>query len=122
MSKVTIARKGTRHFREARDRFLALFRKDQPENTICAGMIGMKTRQLKKQSKIPMPFGCPDLEVYIWGPEKTKDGKAHVAWFCGRIGCLCSCCREDMEGEYPNYCPDPDELFFNYDSEEEFLS
>jgi len=115
--QVKIVRKGTKEFREARERFLALFRKDQPENMICAGNIGMTTRQMGKLKEIPMPFGCPDLELYVWPP--NKDGSQSVAYFCGRVGCLCSCCREDMDGEYPSYCPDPDELDFEYDAEDD---
>lgn len=122
MSKqANIVKKGTKEFREARERFLALFRKDQPENTICSGNIGIKTRQTDKLKEIPMPFGCPDLELYscVWPP--NKDGSQSVAYFCGRVGCLCSCCTEDMDGEYPAYCPGPDELDFEYDAEDDYF-
>lgn len=121
MSEVKIVKKGSPEFREARRQFLALFQTEQPKQTIVAGMIGMKTTQVDKLKTIPMPFGCPDLELYVWSPKESSDGKWHVAYFCGRIGCLCSPCREDMEETYPSYCPDPDELFFNYDPEDDPL-
>lgn len=55
--------------------------------------------------KLPKPFSCPDLEFV-----PTEGGG--IVWFCGRIGCLCSPVREDLEGDYPDFCPDPDELYY----------
>jgi hypothetical protein len=67
-----------------------------------------------------MPFGCPLLELYVW--PRNPDGSQSVAYFCGRIGCLCVCCREDFtkpEEEYPRYCPTEGE-FGSYDGDDEY--
>jgi len=120
-SKVKIVKKGTKEFKEAKEKFLSLFTTDNPKETIVAGAIGMKTLQIDKLKEIPMPFGCPDLELYVWSPKESKDGKWYVAYFCSRVGCLCAPAREDMEGEYPSYCPDPNEIYMSEEEYEDFL-
>lgn len=62
--------------------------------------------------KLPKPFSCTDLEFV-----PTEGGG--IVWFCGRLGCLCSPAREDLEGDYPTFCPDPDERFWMDDYEDE---
>jgi len=112
----SVVKKGTKEFAEARQRFLSLFHTTQHEETIVSGIIGQKTTQIEKLKEIPMPFGCPDLELYVWSPQETKDGKWAVAYFCGRVGCLCSPCREDFDETYPSYCPEDNE-FTSFDEE-----
>jgi len=127
---IKIVKKGTKEFVEARLQFQKLFSTEEPEDTIKPGNVGMKTTQIDKLSKIPMPFGCSDLELYVWHKDETEDGLNHVAYFCSRLGCLCTCAREDVPGEensYPNYCPNLDEMFWDdsYDEDpgydEDFL-
>jgi len=100
--KEKVVSKGTEEFKNAKASYLELFSKKYPKETIICGCMGMKTTQTEKLKEIPKPFSCPDLELYIW------DSGA-VAFFCERLGCLCSCCREDLQGEYPNYCPGPED-------------
>ena len=110
--EVKIVQKGSEDFNKAKQQYLELFTKKYPEETIQPGTIGCKTTQKELLNQIPRPFSCPDLEVYIF------DSKS-VAFFCERIGCLCSCCREDLEGIYPSYCPDPEEVFDIYEDYED---
>jgi hypothetical protein len=52
------------------------------------------------------PVACSDLEVVLF-----PDSPGRMAFFCNRIGCLCTPCRDDMEGEYPEYCPELCEMY-----------
>jgi len=100
--EVKIVQKGSKEFNRAKQQYLELFTDKYPRNTIQSGGIGCKTTQKELLNQIQKPFSCPDLELYIFDSEA-------VTFFCGRIGCLCSCCIESLEGDYPLYCPDPNE-------------
>lgn len=109
--EIEIVQKGTEAFKKAKLQYLELFTKKYPKETIQPAGIGCKTTQTDLLAKIPRPFSCSDLELYI-------GDRSSIGFFCGRLGCLCSCCREDMEGEYPTYCPDPEEIFDVYEDED----
>ncbi|RLI28283.1 hypothetical protein DRO58_02535 [Candidatus Bathyarchaeota archaeon] len=104
-----IVKKGTKEFEAVKLQYLSLFRKSQPGETIVKGILGVKSTQAI--NKLPMPFGCPALELYIWfenEEEAKKKGYGKMkayGFFCGRIGCICAPARSDMEEEYPDYCP-----------------
>ncbi len=109
-----IVKKGSKEYDEARVRYLFLFKKDQPEDMILSGNIGMKSKQA---AALPMPWGCPRLEVYIW----SGDGKpASFGFFCDICGCICEPCRADMDGTYPEACPEEGESSLDEDEEEDF--
>lgn len=98
MAEKEILRKGTEAYRQSKhkfeDRLLEAAEKREPG--LETGMLGARVGNLTKE--LPLPFGCPDLEVYFW-----ESGS--VAYFCGRLGCLCAPLREDFDGDYPEYCP-----------------
>ena len=95
-----IVKKGTKEFEDAKRTFLALFNSNQLKETIIMGNIGKKST---KSGDLPLPFGCPHLEMYLWG---IPSNPPVVGWFCDILGCICDPCRSDMEGEYPTSCPD----------------
>jgi len=131
MKDVKVVKKGTREFEEVKYQYIRLFCVDQPKETIIPGHIGMKST--KAINKLPMPFGCPDLEFYVWFEDEEKAAKEghgklkSFGFFCGRQGCICAPARSDMEEEYPEYCPpepspfgeDEDEYWEYYNEEED---
>ena len=96
-------RKGTAEFAEAQRQFFEVLARAAEEESkkVVAGVLGLKAGAL--MGNVSKPFGCEDLEFILYEDQR-------VAWFCGRIGCLCTPCREDMEGTYPDYCPPSDAL------------
>lgn len=105
-----IVDKGTDEFREVKKRYFKIFNLSVEGDIIQKGFfthgehkgkfLGI-TSQKVLDADLPMPFGCPDLFI-------QPTSKNSVIWFCDRVGCICSCCREDMNKEnekYPNYCP-----------------
>ena len=100
MSQVTIVKKGTREFKEARDKFIECFNKKNPIETLIKRSIGAGTTLNKD---LPMPFGCFDLSIYVWDDGEKITG---IGFFCDRLGCICACAREGMKETYPTYCPE----------------
>jgi len=129
-----VVKKGTEEFKAAHQQYLKLFFESKKGDFIRRGIfdagehkgkyLGETSRKIL-EAKLPMPFGCPDLFIQPCIKEKQLKG---VIWFCDRIGCLCSCCREDMtkpSEEYPTNCPqpdiyDPDEDFYDPEDDEEW--
>lgn len=102
MTEEQIVTKGTEEFNKAKLAYLDLFKKDKPKPRIGIAYMKPNLKLQAKWEEIPKPFSCLHLELYIW-----ESGS--VAYFCDKIGCLCSPCREDLEGKYPSYCP-PDDM------------
>lgn len=116
--EIKIVEKGTEEFKKARSEYLRLLGESTDLDILRRGIfefgehkgkcLGITSQRII-DAKLPMPFGCPSLFVQV-----TEGGG--IIWFCGRVGCICSCCREDMKEEwthYPKYCPLP-EGFENY--------
>lgn len=121
-NKQQIVKKGSEEFKAAKKQYIELFVSSEDENMIRKGIFTLGEHEGKAlgftskkilEAKLPMPFGCPDLFIQ---PCTDDNGKVvSVIWFCDRVGCLCSCCREDMtdpKEAYPTYCPDGDEGAF----------
>jgi hypothetical protein len=114
---MNIVKKGTPEFEKAQEDFIECFSKKNPESSIIERPIGMGTTLNRN---LPMPFGCPDLSIYIWDDGKKITG---IGFFCHRLGCICSPARSDMEETYPSYCPDPGELLYqdeDWEDEEDY--
>lgn len=127
MNTVNVVKKGSPEFKAASQKYIELLCQSTHKEIIMMGehqnfetgkteYIGLTSQKIK-DANLPMPFGCPDLFVH---PFFEKKQLKSVAWFCNRLGCLCSCCREDFTKpteEYPKYCPDPFEEYCLEDEE-----
>lgn len=111
-----VAKKGSEEFKAACKQYLQLFFDTKQDEYIKRGIwefgenkdkcLGLTSKRIL-EAKLPMPFGCPDLFIQPCIDDKGK--LTGVVWFCDRIGCICSCCREDLTApneEYPIYCPE----------------
>jgi hypothetical protein len=100
-------------FNKARELFFKRLHElaEKKDPRVGKGLVGATLNDTTKD--IPFPFGCPKLEIYLWGKD---DGGPAIAYFCSVLGCLCSPCRgEDFLEDYINrsdkewHCPDPEE-------------
>lgn len=121
MTSLEKVKKHTAEFKAACQRYLKLMDESKETDFIRKGVmpdnkyLGLTSKKIL-EAKLPMPFGCPDL--FIQACFETIDkGKltenqlcTGIIWFCDRIGCICVCCREDFEEEWPEYCPNPLEM------------
>lgn len=123
--------KGSEEFEAAKEKYCELFFAAKKEDLLARGVfeigehkdkaLGFTSQQIL-DAELPMPFGCPDLFI-----QPCIDGSNRVTgviWFCDRVGCICSCCREDMTSPkeaYPTYCPVRAEMSLECDSEQEGL-
>lgn len=119
--KADVVNKGSTEFKETKERFIRLLCESKDEEIIRKGIseygehkgehLGITTKRILT-ANLPMPFGCADLFV---NPCIEGDKLVSVVWFCDRVGCICSCCREDMDSpkeEYPIYCPSRSEVHY----------
>jgi hypothetical protein len=124
MAEQVILKKGSEAYAKGKEQFYQRFidAAEKKEPGLETGTLGARVGNLTKD--LPMPFGCPDLEIVFF------QGGA-IAYFCGRLGCLCSPLREDFDGDYPDCCPpegyldygppdndDEDEYDDNYDDDD----
>lgn len=124
---ISVVKKGSTEFGDVKAQFIRLLCESGDAEILKRGVyehgeqkgecLGITSKKILA-ANLPMPFGCPDLFVNPC----IEDGKlSSVIWFCDRVGCLCSCCREDMDSpkeEYPTYCPSRSE-FHHYGEEDE---
>lgn len=127
MTEQQIVKKRSKEFEAAKRKYCELFFAAKQADFLARGVsdfgehkgkaLGFTSQQIL-DAKLPMPFGCPDLFIQPCIDDSNR--VTGVIWFCDRVGCICSCCREDMtdpKEAYPTYCPDRSEIGFAYDPE-----
>ncbi|MBI4257556.1 MAG: hypothetical protein HY619_01250 [Thaumarchaeota archaeon] len=108
LAPIQITKKGTKNYNDARRDFFTNIKlvvrcitTTEPVALIERGVIGARCYNAVKD--LPLPFGCPELEVCASPKDVEKD---ECLLICGMTGSLCSPCTTSNDGDFPTHCPE----------------